>query len=388
MKFDSGFPTPETDEDRADLHRRYKKLGLITLGLVVVALIIVKLVNHNWDAPAAPMPQTVTVMVPGRQPVDLAISTTGTLAARREMPVGVAGEGGMVARVLVEPGDWVAAGQTLAIIDRAVQTQQAGQLSAQINAARANAALAESELVRAQTLKERGFVSQADIDRKTATRDAARAQVRVAQAQLGEVNARIGRLDIRAPAAGLVLERKVEPGEVVSSGSGMLFRLAKGGEIELLARLAETDLARLTIGNSADVTPVGSARSFTGKVWQISPVIDPQTRQGVVRIALGYDPQLRPGGFATAKLVSGTASLPVVPESAVQGDAKASYVYIIGPNNKAERRSITIGTVSEKGVAITSGIDGHEQVVVLAGAFLNPGEEVMPVRLKGKGAGQ
>src|SRR3546814_10880569 len=92
------------------------------------------------------------------------------------MPVGVAGEGGMVARVLVDAGDWVNAGQTLAVIERSVQAQQAQQLAAQIDVARADAALAQSELERAQSLVSRGFVSKADIDRKTATRDAARAR--------------------------------------------------------------------------------------------------------------------------------------------------------------------------------------------------------------------
>ena len=98
------------------------------------------------------------------------------------MPVGVAGEGGQVVRVLVEPGQWVSAGQVLAVIDRSVQAQQAAQLAAQIEVARADLRLAQNELDRAQSLVSRGFISQADLDRKRATRDAAAARVRVAQA--------------------------------------------------------------------------------------------------------------------------------------------------------------------------------------------------------------
>src|SRR3546814_6148128 len=70
-----------------------------------------------------------------------------------------------------------------------------------------------------------GFISQADIDSKTATRDAAVARVNVAKASLAETQARNGRLDIRAPAAGLVLTRDVETGQNVSAGSGVLFRV-------------------------------------------------------------------------------------------------------------------------------------------------------------------
>ena len=71
--------------------------------------------------------------------------------------------------------------------------------------ARADAALAQNEFERSQSLVGRGFVSKADLDRKRAARDAANARVRVAEANLAEMRARIGRLDIRSPAAGLVL---------------------------------------------------------------------------------------------------------------------------------------------------------------------------------------
>src|SRR3546814_19231679 len=70
------------------------------------------------------------------------------------------------------------------------------------------------------------FRARADIDQKTAARDAARAQVAVAEAQLNEMRARIDRLDIRAPEAGIVLERSVEPGQVVGQGGSPLFRIA------------------------------------------------------------------------------------------------------------------------------------------------------------------
>src|SRR5688572_30713011 len=172
-------------------------------------------------AEAAP---AVSVVVPGRQQVARTISATGQLAARYDMPVGIPGEGGKVVSVLVEAGQWVGAGQTLAIIDRSVQTQEAAQLAAQIDVARADARLAQQELDRAQALVSRGFVSKADVERRIAARDAALARVRVAQANLGQSRARIGRLNVTAPAAGLVLTRSVEPGQIVGPGSGALFR--------------------------------------------------------------------------------------------------------------------------------------------------------------------
>ena len=161
---------------------------------------------------------TVTVVVPGRSQVARTVTASGALAARRDQPVGIAGEGGMVTRVLVDAGAWVRQGQVLATVDRSVQSQEAAQLAAQIQVARADAALAQNELDRAQALVARGFVSKADLDRKRAARDAAAARVRVAQAQFGATRARVGRLDIRAPTSGLVLARNVEVGQVVGAG--------------------------------------------------------------------------------------------------------------------------------------------------------------------------
>ncbi|MBX3565606.1 MAG: efflux RND transporter periplasmic adaptor subunit [Sphingomonas sp.] len=321
---------------------------------------------------------TVTVASPGRATVETIVSGTGTLAARREMPVGVAGEGGMVTRVLVEPGSWVGAGQVLATVDRSVQSQTAESLAAQVRVAEADARLAQSELDRAQKLVGGGFISKADIDRKTATRDQANARVRVARAQLAETSARNRRLDIRAPAAGLVLTRGVEPGQIVSSGSGVLFRLAMGGQMELRAQLAETDLQKLRAGVQAEVTPTGSTKVFKGEVWQVSPVIDPQSRQGIARIALSYDPALRPGGFASARIVAGGITAVMLPQSAVQSDATSNYVYTINDKNEAVRTPVTTGEVTEAGVAITSGLTGSERIVLTAGAFLNPGQKVIP----------
>lgn len=324
----------------------------------------------------------ITVMIPGRQSVEAQISANGSIAARREMPVGIAGEGGQVVRVLVEPGQWVGAGQTLAVIDRAVQTQQAAGLSAQIRVAQADANLAQAELERAEALVGRGFISKADMDRKRATRDAANARVRVAQAQYSEATARNARLNIVAPAAGLVLTRQVEPGQIVGAGSGVLFRMARGGEMEMMAQMAEADLQRIRVGTRATVTPVGTNLNIAGQVWQVSPVINPDTRQGMVRIAVPYSAALRPGGFADARLVAGSAEAPLLPESAVQNGPEGSFVLVVGKGNKVERRAVKVGSVSDAGVAIASGLTGNERVVVLAGSFLNVGDTIKPVLQK------
>lgn len=371
------------DELDAETMRKRKRMFLV-LGIVVVLAIVALLAwrfmgggdkDQGSNAGQVPM---VTVAVPGAEAVTKVANATGSLAARVDMPVGVLGEGGRVISVLVQPGDWVKKGQPLLVIERSVQSQQIASLSAQVEVARANANLAQNNLDRAKALVADGFVSKADIDQKTATRDAAAAQVNVAIAQLNQMRAQVGRLDIRAPEAGLVLTRNVEPGQVATAGSGTLFRIAKDGEFELKAQLAEDQLANLRIGTPARVTPVGMTKTITGHVWQISPIVDASTRQGIARIAFPYDPSLRPGGFANAQIDLADVSASVLPESAVQSDQKGSYVYIVDKANKIERRPVVTGTVTDKGLAITKGLDGTEKVVLYAGGFLNVGQTVKP----------
>ena len=373
-----GNPLYEGEEDRRS--RRWLILAGIAVLLVMVAIwFVTRDTGVDPAKSAKAQAPVVSVITPGRTTVVGEIAVTGTLAARREQPVGVAGEGGQVVSVLVEPGQWVNAGQPLAIIDRSVQAQQAASLAASIRVAQADADLAQAELTRADALVSRGFISKADMDRKRATRDAANARVRVSQAQYQEALARNGRLNIVAPAAGLVLTRQVETGQIVGAGSGVLFRMARGGEMEMLAQLAEADLQRVKVGTRATITPVGTDLQIAGQVWQVSPIVNMDTRQGTVRIAVPYSAALRPGGFADARLVSGTEEAPLLPESAVQSGPDGNFVLVVGADDKIERKLVKVGTVTDGGVSIASGLTGNEKVVVLAGAFLNPGDKVKPV---------
>jgi multidrug efflux pump subunit AcrA (membrane-fusion protein) len=81
--------------------------------------------------------------------------------------------------------------------------------------------------------------------------------------------------------------------------------------------------------------------------------------------------------------MTGTVDAPLLPESAVLSDTKGSFVYIVAKNDEVQRRSVTVGEVSDKGMTITEGLTGKEQVVLSAGAFLNPGDKIIPERSAG-----
>lgn len=376
----------DTGYDADGRTRSRRSRLLIAAGIVLAVLLLAAFLLTGGDG--APedtgdkeLP-VVSVIAATPSPISGNIEATGTLAARRELPVGSVGEGGRVVSVPVDAGQWVRKGQVLAVIDRSVQSQQIAAQAAQVDVARADAALAQANLDRGLKLTDRGFISKADVDRLRATRDSAVARVRQAQAQLGELQALSARLNITAPDAGLLLTRNVEPGQVVGGGSGVLFNIARGGELELLAGVSEEDIAKLSVGAAAQVTPVGTDKSFPGQIWQLSPTIQEQTRQGTARIALAYAPELRPGGFASARIGSGTVIAPFLPESAIQSDEKGSFVLIVGKDDKVVRRPVKTGLVTDKGIAIVQGLAGGERVVLRAGGFLSEGDRIRPRLVK------
>jgi HlyD family secretion protein len=334
------------------------------------------------DKTAAPL---VSVMTPGLKAVTSNVTFTGAIAARYDEPIGNDGDTGRIVGVYVEAGDHVRRGQLLAKLNDEVLVQQVNRLAASLEQARAQAELSQAEYRRAQSVAAAGALSAEDIEKRRATAITDAANVKVAEAQLAEANARVARTRITAPIDGVVLTRKAEVGQIANPGGEALFRVASGGEVEMRGQLAEQDLAQVKVGDPATVYLTGLPQPFSGHVRLLGAIIDPQTRLGEIRIQLSPDPALRPGAFARGTVVIGKAQRPVVPQTAVLADAAGSYVYVISPDDKAHRMPVRVIDTSDDGLIIGSGLTGHERIVTTAGGFLRDGETVQVAA--GGGAG-
>lgn len=321
----------------------------------------------------------VSVTEVGRSAVPTTVSIIGTIAARYDTPIGVEGDGGRVAAIYVEAGDHVKRGQVLARLDVSVLQPQVANLQAALELSRAESDLAAAEYHRAVAVGASGALSAEETERRRSSTVTAAAKVKVAAAQLAEAEARLARAEVRAPADGVILTRGVELGQTVTPGGGALFRLAEGGEVELRGQVAEQDLPLLQIGQAVNVRLTGTAKVYAGHVRLLGAVIDPQTRLGLVRVALAPDPNLRPGAFARAEVTVSNAARIVLPQTAVLTDDKGSYVLIVNAQNKVERRAVHVSGIVANGITIADGLTGREQVIATAGAFLQEGEVVKPV---------
>lgn len=355
-------------------------IGGIALLLLVVALLIARhaMQPKAPDAAATRDAQLplVSVITPRVRAVTATVSFTGTIHARYDMAIGAEGESGRITAVLVEAGDKVKAGQVLARIDQSVLAPQINRLAASLDEAKAQAALSAAEYRRALGVEASGALSAEEIARRGAAAVTDEARVKVAAAQLAEVQARFAKTQIRAPAGGLVLTRNAEVGQTASPGGEPLFRLARDGEMEMRGQIAERDIAAISVNQGAQVYLTGIATPFDGKVRLLGAVIDPQTRLGDIRVSVPSNPAIRSGAFARGEVVVGNSQRPVVPQTAVLSDAEGTYVLIVNSENKTERRAVRVANTVPEGLVIGEGLTGNERVVSTAGAFLRPGEPV------------
>lgn len=317
-----------------------------------------------------PKPQTeaqraraVTVVKVEPRPITGSLAASGDLVSREEAAVLPEISGYRVARVLVDVGDTVRAGQTLVQLDGAL-------LEAQIAQVRAQAAQAEDQAKRVNGLEGQGVLSDEQIAQR-------RYQAQVAAANLRQLLTQKSKLAVTAPVSGLILEKNVRPGDNSSIGAQPWFRMARDSQIELSADLAEVDLARIRPGQSAMVT-LPSGAVVTGRVRLVSPQIDAQTKLGKVRVTLPVRSDVRAGGFARAVFSDAAANVLTVPETAVRYDADGAGVMVVGPDNRVKRVLITAGARGGGLVQILKGPPEGARIVASASSLFLDGDLVRP----------
>jgi HlyD family secretion protein len=285
-----------------------------------------------------------------------------------------------VEKVYVDQGDWVKAGQPLAQLDDTLLRSQIAEQQAVVTQQNLAAERAESQARNVEGLDNKGVLSQEDIDTRRFAAKTARAAAVAAQAQLDDLKTRQSRMTLRAPVSGPVLARYVRPGDLPSGASAgqPLFRLARDGLMEIDAEVPESDLSKLKPGQQAEVTLPDGAK-VSGTVRLISPEVDQTTKLGRARILLPVRPDLRPGGYAYARLPGVKTNGLVAPDRAVSYDADGAAVYVVDPSNRVHRVPVRTGQRSGGFVELLQGPPAGSRVLVTGSSFVLDGDKVAPV---------
>ena len=307
-----------------------------------------------------------------------ALAASGDLVSREEAAVLPEVNGYRVARVLVDVGQYVHAGQTLVQLDPALIQGQLAQAEAMAAQAEVQAEQAEDQALRVKGLDGSGVLSQEQIDQRRFQARASRATARAQAASFRDLRTRAGKLAVTAPVSGLILEKNVRPGDLAAGAATPWFRLARDGQIELSAGLSEEDLARIRPGQTATVT-LPSGGVVSGRVRLVSPQINAQTKLGEVRILLPVRPDVRAGGYARAVFDDASAVALTVPEAAIRYDADGASLMVVGADNRVHRAPVQSGARGAGLVQIVKGPAAGVRVVANAGALLLDGDLVRPV---------
>ncbi len=283
---------------------------------------------------------------------------------------------GRVLAIKVKPGDAVARGETLAIIQSAdASAAQSDLMKAQIESARAQRA-ADREKV----LLDHGAVAEKDyIDAKAAA-DSAQAELARAKQhiQLLGMSTHLASdsIPLVSPSRGVVLSVSSAPGEFSKSldNADPLMTIADLSTVWIVGDVFEKDIAKVQPGTEVTVTvDAFPGQQWTGRVSAVSGALDPVTRTLKVRMALpNPGNKLKPEMFAALHVAVGKHTAIVVPNSAVLHEGQNTVVFVEN-NGKPEQRNVTVGQAVDGGVEITQGIEDGQRVAVNGAELLTGG---------------
>ena len=322
--------------------------------------------------------RTVRVVQVASRPIVGAVTADGALLPREEAAVLPEVNGYQVSKVLADEGQFVKAGQPLVQLDRSLITAQLAQQKALAAQAEAQADQAEAQATRVKGLDSEGVLSTEQIEQRRFQARAARAQATAQAAGARDIETRAGKLTVVAPVSGLILERNVRPGDLSAAAGTPWFRMARDGEVELKAELAESDLSRVRIGQKVRVTLTNGAVA-DGTVRIVSPQLSAQTKLGSVRVHLPVRSDIRSGGYGRAQFIDAQGEGLAVPETAIRYDADGASVMTVGSDNKVKRVAVITGSRGSGLVALVKGPPAGSMVVLNAAAFLLDGDKVRPV---------
>lgn len=289
--------------------------------------------------------------------------------------------GGKVTRRLVEVGEQVKKDQPLAELDPQDVRLQLEATRAQVAAAEANLQLVRAERDRYKTLLARNLVSRSQYDNAENLYRSGEARLKQIKAEFNVANNQAGYAVLRASQDGVIARRMVEVGQVVAAGQ-TVFTLAAHGEREVAISLPEQAFGRFRVGQEVAVELWSQPdQRFAGRIREMSPSADPQSRTFAARVAFTEGKVPAELGQSARVFIAHDGVVPLsVPLSALTAEQGRPYVWVVDPQTSLLKRTpVRIGAYGEKSVPVLEGLKPDDWVVAAGVQVLREGQEVRPV---------
>ena len=375
---------------------------IVTLGLIlfvaVAALVVFRLTSGAKTDPRKNRILTVGTMAPIKQDLDVRLTYTADLIPNQLVNI-FSRVDGYIAKIYVDKGDLVKANQLLVEIDHtdyihAVNQAKANLLSAKAKVVQQDAGVRNATLTldRMQALIKDQFVSQQDLDTALVNRDAAvalqdslRAQVQQMTVALAQAETNLAYSYIRAPFAGYIAERNLDPGAYVSGTTASTSTVSRGilsvhdvETVRTLIEVVEKDVPLVQVGQRADVRAEAYPNEvFEGRVTRIVQALNRATRTMTVEVDLpNKDHRLKGGMFARVEVLVGKHPQAIqIPLDAVSRLEESQYVYVV-KDGKAHQVPVELGARAENRVEVVKGLAGDEQLIVSGKDLVSEGVPV------------
>ncbi|MDA1073921.1 MAG: efflux RND transporter periplasmic adaptor subunit [Proteobacteria bacterium] len=363
----------------------------VLIGAVVVIVLVAaaalyrnhgasKVISGSDTSPAQPMIQTGAALTVNLvRPVSViwpeTANASGSIKAWQEASVHAEISGARLTELLVDVGYRVEKGDLLARFDSAQANAALLQQRATLVDAQARLREAIANAVRAKELEAKNSLSEQDSIRAITTEQTARAQVDLARAQLESRRLMLENTRVIAPDAGIVSSRQAMLGMVAAPGME-LFRLIRQNRLEWHAELIASALADVNAGNVAELL-LPSGETVTGTVRQLGPVMDENTRTGIVYVALDDESHARIGMFASGTIKVGERAGLVLPSTAIVQRDGYEYVFVVDvESSRVAQRKVQTARRFANQIEVVAGVMVDDAVVETGAAFLSDGDRV------------
>jgi len=375
-------------------------LAFMTIAASAVALTACREV-HGEAAHAAPRPVKAMEARPAETPSGIRYAVS--IQPYEQIPLAFK-SGGYVDAVMqrraadgrwraLQAGDTVPAGAIVARVREADYRERINQSNASLQELEAGMAKAQLDRDRARTLFAAEALVKPDLDAAEANYDAYVARLASARATIEMAQIAMRDTALVAPRGGIILERKIEAGSLVGTGT-IGFLLGDVAVVKAVFGVPDSLVHRITLGQPLDITTEAFRGSrFTGRVTAVSPSAEQQSRVFDIEVSIANaDGRLRPGMIGAVEVMADKtaaeaveAAVPAIPLSAIVRSEKRADQYAVfvvdgsGPVKDVETvhaRAVTLGGVQGNLVAVTTGLAPGERVVVMGATLLKDGEAV------------
>ena len=378
----------KTERKRLTLTTRQAIAGAVVLAIIAVALYFIFRKRPQPEVHPTVVVETVTT-----DDMEIYGEYVGRIRAQQFVEIRARVEG-YLEEMLFEEGTYIKKDQVLFVIDPKLYKARVDGARAQLQKDKALELKAKRDLDRIRPLFEQNAASQLDLDNAIASYESAVSAVIMSEADLAQAELALGYTTVRSPISGYISERNVDIGTLVGpGGKSLLATIVKSDTVRVDFSMTALDYLRSkernvnlghqdpTRGWNPYITVTladDSVYPYEGLVDFADPQVDPQTGTFSVRAEMpNPDHVLLPGQFTKVKLLLDVREgAVVVPSKAVIIEKGGAFIYVIRPDNVAERRFIELGPETDNMMIVERGLIPGERIVVEGYHKLMPGMTV------------